>query len=386
MNAVANAPRPAPPAQPWIHTPAVDGAFLLAPGPLAALLALWLIGSGRGAAPLEPWMWFGLIVGVDVAHVYATLYRTYLDAEERRRLSSWLVGAPLATWVAGVLLYAWRPAAFWHALAYAAVFHFVRQQYGFLMLYGRAERDLPAWCRHLDRATIYGATLFPLLYWHTHLPRPYAWLIDGDFFALPPGLWRGAAPLYGLLVLAYLGKEAWLAARRRGNLPRNALVLGTLLSWYVGIVLAEGDLGFTLVNVLAHGIPYMALSCIYGARREAQLVPARRLLRDGLFTRRRVVLALGLLVALAFLEEGLWDGFVWREHLPWFPGFAALPAIDDRALLTLLVPLLALPQMTHYVLDGVIWRLRAQPAWRTTLFGSAPQAGASAAHDMAGAT
>jgi len=26
------------------------------------------------------------------------------------------------------------------------------------------------------------------------------------------------------------------------------------------------------------------------------------------------------------------------------------------------------PQVTHYVIDGVIWRLRANPEWRRTLF------------------
>jgi hypothetical protein len=34
-------------------------------------------------------------------------------------------------------------------------------------------------------------------------------------------------------------------------------------------------------------------------------------------------------------------------------------------LLALLVPLLALPQATHYVLDGWIWRRRDHPELRT---------------------
>lgn len=381
------APGAAPPrgSQPWVHSAAIDGAFLLAPGPLAALAALWLLGSGRGSLGVAPWMWFALVVAIDVAHVYATLFRTYLDADERRRLSGWLVGAPLGTWVLGVLLYAWQPGAFWHALAYAAVFHFVRQQYGFLMLYARNERGLPAWCRQLDQASVYGATILPLLYWHTHLPRSFSWLIDGDFLALPAALWRFGAPVYGALVAAYVAKEAWLRLRRhRFNVPRNALLVGTLFSWYVGIVLARGDLGFTLVNVIAHGVPYVALSCIYGRRREAQQPPARRLLPGGLFTPRRLVLVLAFLVGLAFLEEGLWDGLVWREHLAWFPGFGALPQINDRATLAVLVPLLAVPQMTHYLLDGVIWRLRAHPEWRVTLFGAGT--GALAAPAQAGAT
>lgn len=350
--------------QPWVKSARVDLLFLLAPGPIATLAALCLIATGAATLDVSPLPWLLLVVGIDVAHVYSTLYRTYFDREERSKLSAWLVAVPLGTWVIGVLLYSASAAAFWSVLAYAAVFHFVRQQYGFLMLYARDERSLPSWCRRLDQAAIYGATLFPLLYWHTHLPRPFSWLIDGDFLALPASCWSVCEPLYALLVLAYLGKEAWLAWQgQRFNLPRNALVAGTFLSWFVGIILAQGDLVFTLTNVVAHGVPYMALTCIYGARREAQLHAARRL-----FVRARLPLAIGVLIAFAFLEEGVWDGFVWREHLALFPGFDRLPQIDTPRLLSLLVPLLSVPQMTHYVLDGVIWRLRAHPEWRATLF------------------
>lgn len=63
-----------------------------------------------------------------------------------------------------------------------------------------------------------------------------------------------------------------------------------------------------------------------------------------------------LLGILAYLEEGLWDGLVWREHATVFSWFQVLPVVTEQPLLALLVPLLALPQMTHYVLDGFIWR------------------------------
>jgi hypothetical protein len=124
-------------------------------------------------------MWGVLIVGIDVAHVYSTIYRTYLDPVERSRLTSWLILLPLAAWAGGVLVYSWSAAVFWSLLAYTAVFHFVRQQYGFLMIYSRGERALPPFCGLIDRAAIYTATVGPLLYWHTHLPRRFVWFIDG---------------------------------------------------------------------------------------------------------------------------------------------------------------------------------------------------------------
>ena len=61
---------------------------------------------------------------------------------------------------------------------------------------------------------------------------------------------------------------------------------------------------------------------------------------------------LGLLVALAFAEELLWDRLVWHERGWLFGNGAAL----GENLLAWVVPLLAVPQLTHYVLDGFLWR------------------------------
>jgi hypothetical protein len=356
--------------QPWIKSGPIDSAFILAPAFLATAAALLIISTGHGTAAVSLWSWAGLVIGIDVAHVYSTIYRTYCDAEERVRLSGWLIATPLVSWVIGVLLYSVSAGIFWCALAYTAVFHFVRQQYGFLMLYGRGEQ-VPRLCRRLDQLAIYGATLFPLLYWHTHLAQPFVWFVEGDFIGLPARLWTLAWPLYVALFAAYLIKEAWLALKVRTlNIPRNAVVLGTALSWYVGIVIARGDLVFTLTNIVAHGIPYIALTCVFANHRDRQL---RRPL--SWFVPKLLPLAIGFLVVLAFAEEGLWDGLVWREHLALFPGFRSLPGIQSVSALSLIVPLLAVPQMTHYVIDAVIWRLRTHPEWRATLFwrAAAPQ-------------
>jgi hypothetical protein len=54
----------------------------------------------------------------------------------------------------------------------------------------------------------------------------------------------------------------------------------------------------------------------------------------------------------------LWDIIVWNQHRNIF-GADRFIAFDlsDR-ILSFIVPLLALPQITHYILDGFIWRLR----------------------------
>ncbi len=66
----------------------------------------------------------------------------------------------------------------------------------------------------------------------------------------------------------------------------------------------------------------------------------------------------GLIFILAFVEEGLWDITVWQEHSAIFGTRHMQNFSMDGALLTLVVPLLALPQITHYILDGFIWKIK----------------------------
>jgi hypothetical protein len=166
--------------------------------------------------------------------------------------------------------------------------------------------------------------------------------------------------LYLLIILIYLIKETWLTIKNHEiNILRNLLVLGTLLSWYFGIVFFNGDMAFTTLNVVSHGIPYMALIWIVERKQFSKQITRENSIRKLTFnTSVGVLTFVGLLVLLAYLEEGLWDGFVWREHLGFFTLFNNLPLVKDNVALAFLVPLLALPQSTHYVLDGFIWKMK----------------------------
>ncbi len=65
---------------------------------------------------------------------------------------------------------------------------------------------------------------------------------------------------------------------------------------------------------------------------------------------------LATLWAIAYLEELIWDRAIWHDR-SWLFG----ASIDVGRAAMLLVPLLAVPQLTHYLLDGFLWRRRANP-------------------------
>ncbi|UPL50084.1 hypothetical protein [Hymenobacter sublimis] len=344
--------------QSWIRSAGFDGLWIIGPPFLALLVAAALPAPYRNSAQMPVWAWLVLVVLIDVAHVYSTLFRTYLDPVRRRRFRTLLWAVPLGCYSAGVTLHYVSGLWFWRVLAYAAVFHFVRQQYGFLRLYGRQEAAIPRH-RALDQAVIYAATLYPLLWWHLSSPRNFNWFVEGDFVQHDFPVGRALLTvLYVALLGLYVGKEA-RQYQQNGclNLPRNLLILGTATSWYAGIVLLNGDLAFTLLNVVAHGIPYLALVWVSSQPTpHASSTTPHRLTPTWWQGRFGVVLFLGLLFGLAYLEEGIWDGLLWREHGLVFSWFQHLPAVTNPLVLCLLTPLLALPQATHYVLDGFIWR------------------------------
>jgi hypothetical protein len=68
---------------------------------------------------------------------------------------------------------------------------------------------------------------------------------------------------------------------------------------------------------------------------------------------------LATLWALAYVEELLWHRGVWHER-QWLFG----SEWDWQAAKAYIVPLLAVPQLTHYVLDGFIWRRGSSPDFR----------------------
>lgn len=370
--------------QPWLRSAVWDSVFICAPAFLSAGLALLFKPYMESVEDLPLWAWVSFVLLVDVAHVYATLFRTYFNRQAWQKHSGLLTCLPLFCWIGGALLYAVGPLCFWRALAYLAVFHFVRQQYGFLVLYSRCDSALARRFRHLDHLCIYLATLFPLMFWHTNLPRKFSWFVEGDFFeSIPAAASDLVFVLYAVVAGLYLVKELYLLkAGAEFNLPKNLIISGTALSWWVAIVAINSDMSFTMVNVLSHGLPYMALIWHYHhlsnlsltgllprqtGPEAGQEMPWKEQFQKTVSGLAQSTLKIALnfapafillLALLAYLEEGLWDGFIWREHLRFFQPFAALPAVADRNVLALLVPLLSLPQSVHYVLDGFIWRVK----------------------------
>lgn len=342
---------------PWLFSAPVDLAVFL--GSAVASLAALAVGVRLGllgADETPGWAWVPAVLLVDVAHVYATGFRVYLDTDEWHR-RPWLYSlVPVLGFAIGVALYALGPLVFWRTLAYLAVFHFVRQQYGWVALYRARAGEQSRLGKWIDSAAIYLATIYPLIYWHCHLPRAFNWFIRSDFATLPPIIERIAAPLYALALAAYTLRAGYLwLVLGQPNPGKDIVVVTTVVCWYFGIVGLNSDYAFTVTNVIIHGVPYLALVYWYRWQRQAseQSVDVPRSTHWP-----RIATFLSTLWLVAYVEELIWDRGVWHDR-PWLFG----SPWELSSYHVVLVPLLAAPQITHYVLDGFIWKRKSNPAF-----------------------
>ena len=123
----------------WLFSRPVDLAVFGGTAVIALILVALMPAHEAG-----PFTFISGVVLVDVAHVWSTAFVVYLDPAEWRRRPAIYAGVPVACFAAGVAVYAWGgEGPFWTAIAYLAVFHFIRQQFGWVMMYRarNGERD-----------------------------------------------------------------------------------------------------------------------------------------------------------------------------------------------------------------------------------------------------
>lgn len=334
--------------QPWIHKAKTDLIFIIGPSFFVlGFIFLFQKYIDKIENEYSFYTWLFLIVFIDVAHVYATLFKTYFVADEFKKNKKRLMLLPVVCFIVGLVLFSFGRLVFWSFLAYIAVFHFIRQQYGFMRLYARTE-EKSSFSIVIDNLTIYAATGYPMLFWFFSPERKFNWFVQNEFFCFQNAfflqilLW-----IYIVIMLVYVCYTIQKSIRdKHFNIPKNAIVLGTALSWYFGIVYFNNDLVFTLLNVVSHGIPYMALVYLREIKDKKKVDFCIFSFFGGHNT---ILIYIMILLAIAFTEEFLWEILVWNENI-------SLKTVDFTSLEFIIVPLLSVPQFTHYLLDGLIWK------------------------------
>ena len=95
--------------QPWLQSLQYDGLFIILPAFLALLITILLPDSYKNSDTLPLAGWVILVLLIDVAHVYSTLFRTYLHKENYIQHKGLYIAVPIVCYVVCVLLYSMGP-------------------------------------------------------------------------------------------------------------------------------------------------------------------------------------------------------------------------------------------------------------------------------------
>ncbi|MFB3924202.1 MAG: hypothetical protein ACE145_20970 [Terriglobia bacterium] len=294
----------------------------------------------------------------DETHGFATISRTYFDADERARRGRWL-WASLAFFVAlgpvMILLHLGDWLEFLTILW--GYFHIYRQHYGFMMMYKKKNRDFAREDMRLDKIFFTAAFYYPFLTFPLHNQHA-AEIVP---FPIPPRL----ASIYeNVLLLAVILISLVYAARqvskwRQGlslNWPKQILFAAAIPINFLLFRSAMPILGVYAAVTIFHNIQYHRLVWFYNRNKYGAADQARRYGFAALVNSRWLAY-----VACAALYAIIFD-VVPRFVLKTEVGLMNVGTRNE-----IIFSFFAAPGLLHYWIDGHIWKVRSDPDLRTYL-------------------
>ena len=301
---------------------------------------------------------FGVVLLADLwllgyHHVIATYTRLCFDRESFRKHRFLVLGLPFIVFAA-VALSAWSVGLWTLATVYFywQWFHYARQSFGIARVYDRKAGVAQEPDERLSRILFYLVPLWGILHRSHQDPETFLGL-ELRVLAVPEPVVHLAG------VLAAAGFAWWVLQRvallRRGRLSaaHTLYMLSHFLIFYVAYVAVENiNYGWLAINVW-HNAQYIAFVWMFNNNRfRAGVEPQTRILSPLSQSRNAwayLLICFGLSTVLYFAINSV---------------VAALP---------LLMIIYQAINFHHYVVDGVIWKVRRKPLQQT--LGIAPEPG-----------
>jgi hypothetical protein len=331
---------------------------------------LWFTVGGAASAFIFWALWrfshvpLIVLVGIwavifDETHGFATISRTYLDAEERKRRGRWLWGS-LAFFIAIGPILILLHLGDWLELATVVwgYYHVFKQHYGFMMMYKKKNRDFSPEDMKLDKIFFAAAFYFPFLTYPLHSSEAAAILPYPIPARLASGYENTLLFVLILVTLAYVVRQ--IQKWRQGldlNWPKQLLFASAIPVNYVLFRSAMPLLGVYAAVTIFHNVQYHRLVWFYNQNKYAK--DAKEAAKYGLATlvnaRWITYVAAAALYAIIF---DVVPRFVLRDGV-------GLMNIGTRN--HIIFSFFAAPGLLHYWVDGHIWKVRSDPSLRTYL-------------------
>jgi hypothetical protein len=356
VSVAAVMPRPSLQRTSWIVSKKVDIVWFSVGGAVLAY-SFWLLWRFAHVPLL-------LLVAVwaivfDETHGFATISRTYFDAQERERRGRWLWGSMAFFFAIGPILIVLRLAD-WLELATElwGYFHIYRQHYGFMMMYKKKNADLRPQDNRIDQLFFVTAFYYPFVTYPLHSKEA------ADLLPFPISVGVGNVIEHALLSLVILIALVYASRQwtkwRKGlpmNWPKQLLLASAIPVNFVLFRSSMPLLGVYAAATIFHNVQYHRLVWFYNQNKYgSRFQPVRAYGFATLINSRWLSY-----VALAGVYALIFDftpRFILEPHIG---------AVDANLRNQLVFSFFAAPGLLHYWLDGHIWKVRSDPELRTYL-------------------
>lgn len=351
-------------------SPLFDGIFFFSP--FLVIFLFTLLTTSLFPQVLDdsvsPIWFFVFLIVFDTGHVWATLLRTYDRKNIRIQKRKILTTIPIVSFfilfilsIFGMQSTDWTILPFMF-IAYMAVFHFIKQQVGFIQLYHHKEsipKSLRTVSTFANKWIWWSSTLFPFLWWMMEYEdKNFEWFMKWEFTFLAniiphfSGIWI----LFGGIVMLYILIECIIIFFWWKLNPLKILyIIGTFGVWYSGMVVHNNVFIFGFGNVLLHAMNYygIVIASTQNNPKDYRVWLQNRILSHNIYAISLILMS--TIVIFAFVEEYFWDQFIWQSESRFFWDFL-YNTIHNPIILAVIFSLLGSIQVSHYLLDRYIWK------------------------------
>jgi len=331
----------------WLRNPAFDLSFIFGVAALAA---------ASGALVIARPELFPIVLVLDLwllgyHHVVATFTRLAFDRESFQEHRFLVTVVPLLVF-AGVIVGALVAGGWILATTYLywQWFHYTRQSYGIERIYRRKAGGAVPGSAEVTRWALYLLPLWGILYRSYQAPDTFLGL---PLKVLPVPRWllmvSAAAAIASLALWGFQVLRGVIAARR---LPAHTLYLAShfVIFSLAYLVIPDIDHGWLVVNVW-HNAQYILFVWMFNHNR----------FREGVSPRHRL---------LSYLSQrGHWPYYfltcLMISTLLYFGLDRIVVVFEPRTTLPLFLVIYQTINFHHYVVDGLIWKVRKKPLQKT---------------------
>lgn len=339
-----------------VLTPASPGWLRSAPFDLTLIVGVTVLALFSGAVVLADPGLFPIVLFLDLwllgyHHVVSTFTRLAFDRDSLREHRFLLTVAPVLV-VAGVVVGAWALGGWILSTTYLywQWFHYTRQSYGLERAYRRKTTGGIAGDQKMARWALYLLPLWGILYRSYQAPAEF---LGVELRVLPVPKWLViAAAAAALTALAGYSTQVIRAMLAGARPQAHTLYFAShLVVFACGYLLIENiNHGWLVINVW-HNAQYILFVWMFNSNR----------FRDGVEPRAKFLSTLS--------QKGHWPYYFLTclaiSSIVYFGLERTVSAFDAKVALPLFLVVYQAINFHHYVVDGMIWKLRKKPLRET---------------------